>query len=189
MLHAVITGAAVYFALVAILRVSGKRTLSKWNAFDSIVTFALGSIVATATLSPTTSVAEGILAVALFVVLQFVMTWLSVRSAAIRRIIKPEPVFLMFEGAVLDDALRHERVTQGELLAALRGSGLVSIEQAHTVVLETSGTFSVMPNPGLADRSALVDVRHTDKSEGRLRSRRARPGLDGDRDTTRADSR
>jgi uncharacterized membrane protein YcaP (DUF421 family) len=43
-------------------------------------------------------------------------------------LIKPRPVFLMDEGNVLDDALRHERVTRGEFLAALRGGGRVSIE-------------------------------------------------------------
>lgn len=157
-LHALAIGTIVYFALVLALRVSGKRTLSRWNAFDSIVTFALGSIVASATLSPTTSIAQGAVAVGLFVTLQFALTWLSVRSPAFRRLIKGKPVFLMHDGEVRDAALHRERVTRGELLEAIRGKGLVSISQVQAVVLETSGTFSVIAKSDCVDRSALADV-------------------------------
>ncbi|MDP9439064.1 MAG: DUF421 domain-containing protein, partial [Actinomycetota bacterium] len=44
-------GTAAYFALVLLLRISGKRTLSKINAFDLVVTVALGSTLATVLLS------------------------------------------------------------------------------------------------------------------------------------------
>ncbi|MDQ6620339.1 MAG: DUF421 domain-containing protein [Pseudomonadota bacterium] len=170
MLHTLAIGSLVYFALILALRVSGKRTLSKWNAFDSIVTFALGSIVASATLSPTTSIAQGVVAVGLFVSLQFAMTWMAVRFPVVRRLIKAEPVFLVHEGRILDAALERERVTRGELLAAVRGKGLVSVSEVHAVVLETSGTFSVMATSNCADRSALADVHHVKTRPGAERT-------------------
>jgi uncharacterized membrane protein YcaP (DUF421 family) len=63
-----------------VLRVSGKRTLSKWNAFDFVVTIALGSILATVLLSKDVRLAEGLTACALLVGLQFLNTWIAVRS-------------------------------------------------------------------------------------------------------------
>jgi hypothetical protein len=52
-------GTAAYVTLVVALRLSGKRTLAKLNAFDLVVTVALGSALATVVLDPGVSWAEG----------------------------------------------------------------------------------------------------------------------------------
>lgn len=80
----IVVGTAAYVILVFMLRVSGKRTLSKLNAFDFVVTVALGSTLATILLSKDVALAEGVLALALLVFLQMGITWLSVRSEASR---------------------------------------------------------------------------------------------------------
>jgi uncharacterized membrane protein YcaP (DUF421 family) len=56
-----------YFAMVLLLRISGKRTLSKMNAFDFVVTVALGSILATVALNQNISLANGVTAILLFI--------------------------------------------------------------------------------------------------------------------------
>ncbi|RZJ88157.1 MAG: DUF421 domain-containing protein, partial [Hymenobacter sp.] len=60
-----------YVGLIVMLRISGKRTLSKMNAFDLIVTVALGSTLATVLLSKSVALADGLLAFALLIGLQF----------------------------------------------------------------------------------------------------------------------
>jgi len=79
-------GVLAYVALVVFLRVSGKRTLSKMNAFDLVVTVALGSTLATVLLSKDVALAEGVLAFALLISLQFVVTWSSVRARWVRQL-------------------------------------------------------------------------------------------------------
>ncbi|MDQ3601244.1 MAG: DUF421 domain-containing protein, partial [Actinomycetota bacterium] len=56
-----IVGPLAYAALVAVLRISGARSLSKLNAFDLVVTVALGSTLATVLLNGSVSLAEGVL--------------------------------------------------------------------------------------------------------------------------------
>lgn len=65
-----VVGRAGYLALIALLRISGKRTLAKLNAFDFVVTVALGSTLATVLLTSTVSLAEGVTALGLLVGLQ-----------------------------------------------------------------------------------------------------------------------
>ena len=65
-----VVGTLAYAAVVVLLRVSGKRTLTKLNAFDLVVTVALGSTLATVLLSKNVALAEGVLAVALLISLQ-----------------------------------------------------------------------------------------------------------------------
>lgn len=88
-----------YAALVAMLRVSGARTLSKLNAFDLVVTVALGSTLATVLLSGDVSLAEGVLALVVLVLLQFVVSRVSFRWRAVERLVKSEPVLLYRSGS------------------------------------------------------------------------------------------
>ena len=79
LLRTAVVGILAYAALVLFLRFSGKRTLAKMNAFDLVVTVSLGSTLATIALSADVALAQGLLALALLIALQFVMTWSSVR--------------------------------------------------------------------------------------------------------------
>jgi uncharacterized membrane protein YcaP (DUF421 family) len=69
----VVVGTVGYAALISLLRVSGKRTLSKMNAFDFVVTITLGSVFGGLLLNEAVSLTEGIAAIALLVVLQWVV--------------------------------------------------------------------------------------------------------------------
>ena len=158
LLRILVVGLCAYAGLVLILRITGKRTLSKMNAFDFVVTVALGSTLASAVLSSDVSVSEALLAFALLCALQFAITFLSVRSQHFQHLIKSEPALLVYRGAMLSDALRRERVTEDEILAALRASGKATLSAAYAVVLETDGSFSVLSAPDSGTGDALRHV-------------------------------
>lgn len=143
-LRVLVVGSAAYVTLVAMLRVSGKRTLSKMNAFDLVVTVALGSTLATVLLSREVPLAEGVAGLALLVCLQYTITWLSVRSDEVQRVVKSEPTLLVKDGNPLAAAMRAQRVTREEVDAALRQHGLSDIGQVACVVLETDGSLSIV---------------------------------------------
>lgn len=144
LLRVVVVGTLAYAGLVALLRTTGKRTLSKMSAFDLVVTVALGSILATVLLSGDVSLSEGLLAFFLLCMLQYVVAWASVRSARFQDLIKSEPTLLFYRGRYLQAALRKERVTHEEILAAVRAQGTASLSSVEAVVLETDGSLSVV---------------------------------------------
>ncbi|WP_366657751.1 YetF domain-containing protein [Fodinicurvata sp. EGI_FJ10296] len=143
-----LVGTAAYALLVVFLRVSGKRTLTKLNAFDLVITVALGSSLSAVLLNKSVSLAEGMVGMGLLIALQFIITWLSVRSAGFHSIIKAEPTLLVRNGAYLDSALRQQRMTRDEILAAARSSGHNDIGQLEAVILETDGSISTIPKSG-----------------------------------------
>lgn len=155
-----IIGTLAYVALVAILRISGKRTLTKLNAFDLVVTVALGSTLATILLSKSVALAEGVLAMALLVLLQFMITWLSVRSPGFQNLVKSEPTLLVHRGKFLEGAMRAQRITRDEIMAALRSNGVPDAADVAAVVLETDGSMAIIKE---ADHDAreptLVTIR------------------------------
>ena len=159
LLRTVVVGVLAYVALVALLRVSGKRTLSKFNAFDFIVTIALGSTLASVLTSQQVSLLQGVTALAVLLGLQFVLTWLSVRFARVRELVKSEPALLVHRGETLTGALRRERVTEEELHAAVRESGAGSVGEVEAAVLETDGTITVVLDTGDGRATAFRHVR------------------------------
>jgi uncharacterized membrane protein YcaP (DUF421 family) len=160
LLKVVLVGSLAYASLVILLRISGKRTLSKMNAFDLVVTVAIGSTLATVLLSKDVTLSEGVLALALLVLLQFIVTWISVRSPGFKHFIKAEPVMLFYRGEFLPDTMKKERVTRDEIAAAVRRENMPSFENVEAVVLETDGTFSVVSKSDTERESSLEFVRN-----------------------------
>jgi uncharacterized membrane protein YcaP (DUF421 family) len=129
LLRVVIVGASAYVCLVSILRISGK---------------ALGSTLASALTSKSLSIAEVLAAFALLAGLQFVVSWLTVRSRAFDRLIKSEPTLLVRRGELLRKAMRRERIAEDEVLAAIRAAGGADLAAADSVILESDGSLTAM---------------------------------------------
>ncbi len=154
----ILVGSAAYALLVLVLRLSGKRTLSQLNAFDFVVTVALGSTLATILLSKDVALMEGVAALALLAGLQYLVAIVSSRWPMTRTAITSRPTLLLFEGRVRSDALRRHRLTVSELRQAIRMQGVGDVAQVKAVVLETNGTMSIITEDKYGDGSALGDV-------------------------------
>lgn len=152
LLRVLVVGSCAYLALIVLLRISGKRTLAKLNAFDFVITVAIGSTLATVLLSSTVALAEGVLGLVLLVGLQYVVAWASVRSRRVERLVKSEPT-LVYRNGFLATAMRQERVTADELRQAARGQGHPDLSEIGAIVLETDGSLSILTTvPPVPDR-------------------------------------
>ncbi|WDH75572.1 DUF421 domain-containing protein [Exiguobacterium marinum] len=139
----ILTGVGAYISIILMLRISGKRTLAKMNAFDFIVTVALGSILATTLTSQQTSLIAGLTAFGTLVALQYILAKLSKRYSTVNKLIKSEPTLLFYRGDYLHEYLKRERILEMEVVQAIRASG-TPFDHVEAVVLETDGTFSVL---------------------------------------------
>lgn len=157
-----IIGVLAYTSLIILLRVSGKRTLTKMNAFDFVVTVALGSTLASVLLSKDVTLSDGVLAFSVLIFLQFIVTWLSVRSKKFSDFIKSEPRLLFFQGQFLRKAMYAERITENELIAIARKSGVSSLDEVDAMILETNGKVNVIQKLKNSTPSLLSNVKRND---------------------------
>ena len=156
LLRIIVVGALAYVALVMLLRLYGKRMLSQFNAFDFVVTVAMGSTLATVLLTKNVVLVEGILAFVVLLSGQFVVTWLSVRFKWVDSLVKSDPRLLYHDGQYLHKAMKDERVTEEEVISAVREQGMASMEEVQAVILETNGTITTVrktSHPATAMRS------------------------------------
>lgn len=149
----VAVGTLAYAILVLSLRVSGKRTLAKLNAFDFVITVALGSTLATILLSEGVALAEGVTAFVLLISLQYVVAAASVRSRTIAKLVRSEPTLLAHDGQMLLDAMHKARVTRAELATVIRTSGHHDVSEIGAVILESDGSFSIIASKGISKAS------------------------------------
>ncbi|MHA7279857.1 DUF421 domain-containing protein [Arthrobacter sp. MDT2-2] len=157
-IRVLIVGAVSYATLMVVLRLSGKRTLSQLNAFDFIVTVALGSTLATILLSSDVAYAEGLTALALLAGLQFIVAWVSARWPRARNTITASPTALVVDGQLQHDELRRNRLTESEVLQAVRSTGTGDLSLVAAVVLETNGKLSVIPTSKLGSGTAMNGI-------------------------------
>jgi uncharacterized membrane protein YcaP (DUF421 family) len=144
--------------LITMLRVSGKRTLSKLNVFDFVFVVAVGSVFASTIISKDITLVEGMASLATLIGIQIVLSEMAARLPWAERIINGEPTLLLSKGKFIPRALRRERITEEEVRAAIRSNGVNRVEDVDAVILENDGTLSVAWEARGPGRSSLVDA-------------------------------
>lgn len=137
-----------YVAVVTLIRMFGKRTISKMNPSDFVVTVAIGSTLATFILTKDVAFAEGLAALATLLVLQWATESLTTRSERFRELMEGHPTLLLYRGAFLYALMRREEVNEMEVREALRQNGIADPAGAEAVILEIDGSFSVIQRDG-----------------------------------------
>ncbi|SDM76136.1 DUF421 domain-containing protein [Sediminibacillus halophilus] len=158
----VLIGILAYISLIVLLRITGKRTLTKLNAFDLVVTVAIGSTLATILLNQKVSIFQGVTALATLVFLQFIFAWSSIRSAFINRLIKAEPKLLFYQGRFFEQEMEKERIQRIEVFQAVRNQGLASMDMVEAVILETDGSMSILKKTRNDSHDTLENVKGFD---------------------------
>ncbi|MBS7671636.1 DUF421 domain-containing protein [Croceicoccus gelatinilyticus] len=169
LLRIAITAPVLYLLIIVFIRISGKRSTSQMNNFDWIVTVALGSIAASTIVLKELTLAEGAFAIGLLLAMQFILTALVRRYDTVSAAVKATPTMLLDEGSFIDSALRRERISQREVLAAVRKAGVTDLNEVAWVILENDASFSVISK---ADRgpgtSAMKEIDNFDHKARRV---------------------
>lgn len=155
----IILSILTYIAIVIILRSSGKRTLSSFNAFDFLITVTIGSISASTILSSNTKFFDGISAIITLVLLQYIVAKISVYSKTFSKAIKAEPTLLYYEGEYLDANLKRMRVSKDDILQEIRINSGVTIDEVHSVILEANGKLAVVTSGSDENLRGMIEYK------------------------------
>lgn len=139
----ILTAIGIYIALVIMTRISGKRSFSKMSSFDFAITVAIGSIFATAIVSKSVSLQQGIIGLLSIYVIQIVVAFAR-RWNFIQNLIDNKPTLLMKDGKVIEGNLKKCHVTVSDLKAKLREANVIQLSEVKAVVFESTGDISVL---------------------------------------------
>jgi uncharacterized membrane protein YcaP (DUF421 family) len=144
LLRIIIVGIVSYIALVLLLRISGKRTLSRMNAYDVVITMALGSILSKVLLTSDQSISESVTAMLVLITLQFISSYLMCHFHSLRQFLSSPPAVLFHQGEFMYKTMRKELVVEEEVQAAIYARGILDNSKVEAVILGTNGDLSVL---------------------------------------------
>lgn len=137
--------------IVALVRINGLRSFSKMAGFDFALTVAIGSILAFVMTGTGSPVWVGVVALVFLFSFRFGMAKLRERYAGAEHWLDNDPMFLMYDGKVLDENLERTRVTRAELMGKLREANALDVSTVRAVILEATGDVSVLHGDKVSD--------------------------------------
>lgn len=141
---AAVSTVVIYATVILYTRVTGLRSFAKMSGVEFAGTVAVGSAIATISLSRSVPLALGVVVVATLFLVQWVLWRLRTRSSRWSRVLDNEPLLLARHGELLHDNLRRAGVTVDDVRAKLREANVLRLAEVRAVVLETTGDVSVL---------------------------------------------
>lgn len=146
-----------YFCLILFTRIAGLRSFSKLSSYDLAMTIGIGSILASTVVSKSTSLMQGIFAVAMLFLLQSVVSIVRRKLKPIKSLLDNQPIILMANGEFLWDNLKEAKLSTNDVNQVLRQNGIKSTSEVFAVIMETTADMSVIKNSSTAPEWRLFD--------------------------------
>lgn len=144
----------LYAVLIIVIRCMGKRQIGQMEPSEFVVTMLVANLASIPMEDREIPLAYGLIPIATILLLELVMSWISMKSIGLRRLLCGKPVILVENGNILQANLRSTRVTLDELTGHLRQKDVLDISDVQYAILETNGNLSVFPYPGQRPASA-----------------------------------
>ena len=145
-MESIIRAALIYFFLLVVTRISGRRTMGEMTAFDFVLLLVIGEATQQGLLGEDFSAMNAYVVIATLVGLDVFLSLLKRASPTVEKWIDGLPTVLVRNGREIPDRMKKARVDREDILeAARRAHGLASFEEIEHAVLERDGDISIVP--------------------------------------------
>lgn len=151
-----LSGIFIYFTLIVIINLFGKRSIANLSMHDYIVTLAMGSIVASTIISKDATLVDGLAGVLILLVLQYLVTLTTSRYSKFFKTINAKPAVLFLEGKFIEKNIKDNRITRNEIYSVIRMQGQTTSDNIFAVILESNGNLSVIKSASEEKREEIT---------------------------------
>ena len=144
----VLRASIVYFVLLALLRLSGKRTVGQFTPFDLLVLVLLGDAVQGSMIAGDESLQGGLILVVTLLGWNRLVGFVTARSEPVALVVEGKAEILARNGKVFEDALESADLTLDDLREAMRNHSVPAVNKIRLAVLEKDGTITVLGMKG-----------------------------------------
>ncbi len=174
--HFVLRAIAVYVMVIALMRMSGKRSVGQFTPFDLVLLILVGNAVQNGMNGGDNSLTGAMILAGTLIALNYGVAFLTSRFRGAEHLIEGVPMVLARDGVMFPEVLRRELVSEDDFHAALRANSLACVEDVSLALLETNGTISVVPKEEGGSERALKYVERLPR--GSLRRKRPASGAE-----------
>src|SRR5437588_3929321 len=141
----VIRAVVIFFFILLVSRVAGRRELSDLKPFDLILLVVLGDLVQSGITQNDESVTGTLVVISTIALLSVAVSWVSFRFTRTRASTEGSPVVLVQDGRAIERNLRRERITIEDIQEEARRAEIASLSELQWAILEDNGHISCIP--------------------------------------------
>ena len=134
----------LYFAVIAAVRLMGKRQIGELDPSELVVTILVSDLAAVPMQDLGIPMASGIIPIATLIVLEILLSWLALKSRFFRRLLNGQPAIIIRSGKLDIQKLRQMRLTTDEVVETLRKQNVSSVADVKYGVIEPDGSLTVV---------------------------------------------
>lgn len=144
MITTIIRTAILYFLLIISVRIMGKRQIGDMQPNELVITLLISEIAAIPLQDTSKPILDGIVAVFVLVILEIILSVLTLKNMYIRRLMSGKSVIVIKDGIIDRKALKMVRMTIIDLVEQLRQQQIFDISTVNFAILEVNGSLSVL---------------------------------------------
>ena len=133
-----------FLVLLVLARVMGKKQISQLTFFHYVTGITIGSIAAEIAAQYETAFVDGIIAMIWWALLTLLMSYIALKSKKARTLLDDQPTIVVYEGKLVERAMKKSRLHLNDLNMMLREQSIFSIKEVYYAILETNGNLSVL---------------------------------------------
>ncbi len=142
LLHIVV----LFTAALIVVRLMGNRTVGQLSPFDFVIMVGIGDIIITASMDKGQTLLSGIEGLVALLVLQQLLSYLSLKNITIRKWVEGTPVTLIQDGKIIRENFVKTHFNYDDLRQELHklGMDMTDLPDIKLARLESCGVFSVI---------------------------------------------
>lgn len=140
----ILRGSVIYITLFVLMRIVLKRQSGGLGVTDLLLVVLIADASQNAMSGGYNSIVGGVVLVCTIIFWSYLLDWLGFKFSWLNRLIEPPPLLLVQDGKMLRRNMRHELITEDELLSHIREQGLDDIRRVKKAYIESDGQISVV---------------------------------------------
>lgn len=137
----------LYILVIFAVRLMGKRQLGELQPSELVITILVSNIATLPLEDVNIPLMVGITPILALVCFEVIVSWLTLKKPALRKIISGRPKIIISGGVIDRKVMCDLRFSVDDLMTALRGNGIFRLEEVQYAIVETTGSISVMKKP------------------------------------------
>jgi len=152
----------LYFLVVVVMRMMGKRQIAQMQPFELVITILIAELAATPMENSSIPLISGVIPILTLLSIQVLVSFVSIKSETFREIVCGKPSILISKGRIVQSEVRRLRINMNDLLEQLRSKDYPNLSEVEYAILETNGQLSIIPRAdkrqvNVSDLSIKVD--------------------------------
>jgi len=144
--HIIVSTLAVYLFIVIAIRLFGKKELAQLSVVDLVFILLISNAVQNAMVGPDATLSGGLVAASTLFIFNYLFKYLQYRFPKLGKVVEGDASMLVYKGQMIKAHMKTAKITEDELMEAVREHGVASVKEVDLAIMEVDGSISVLSN-------------------------------------------